>query len=131
MSKYRLIDILNMISKGELKEGTKVKFKGDIYTYRRYKSKMFASLFKDTADSPEDDLFNNYLSYYYISSILDEEVELIEPDHFTDVGKMAEKIKELDISEMEIENFQDVEFIFMNIACKLNEVIRRINNERL
>lgn len=103
----KLIDILNMISKGELKEGT---------TFRDKETGMKISEFV---------LGKKELG----ANRLNEEYEIIEPDHFTDVGEMAEKIKELDISEMEIENFHDVEFIFTDIACKLNEVIRRINNE--
>ena len=112
----KLIDILIMISKGELKEGTKIKIGREIYSWN--------TGFMNNAFEGEDD---TYLDPMQCLSV---EVELIEPDHFADVGEMAEKIKELDISEMEIENFQDVEFIFMNIACKLNEVIRRINNVR-
>ena len=123
-NKYKLIDILNKIANGELKEGTKVIWKGkegwgDIeYTYK------------------DGDLERNgccetvYIYEEIFARHLNEEVELIEPDNLPDVGKMAEKIKELDISEMEIENFQDVEFIFTDRACKLNEVIRRINNVR-
>ena len=107
----KLIDILNMISKGELKEGT---------TIRDKEKGMKISEFV----LGEKELNENRLNEEY------ELIEPKEPDHFTDVGKMAEKIKELDISEMEIENFQDVEFIFTDIACKLNEVIRRINNVR-
>ena len=101
----KLIDILNMISKGELKEGT---------TFRDKETGMKISEFV----LGKKELNENRLN---------EEYELIEPDHFTDVGEMAEKIKELDISEMEIENFYDVEFIFTDIAYKLNEVINKVN----
>ena len=101
----KLIDILVMISKGELKEGT---------TFRDKETGMKISEFV----LGKKELNENRLN---------EEYELIEPDHFTDVGEMAEKIKELDISEMEIENFYDVEFIFTDIAYKLNEVINKVN----
>lgn len=153
MSKYKLIDILVMISKGELKEGTKIKW--DIYEY----------IYKD------DELVRKEcgVSYYIFEDMesrhLNTEVELIEseckhewekyslgrlggitenhrycakcgideiePNHFTDVGKMAtERIQELDIdsttwNDLYIEQRLDILFE------KQNEVIRRINNERL
>ena len=56
-------------------------------------------------------------------------MKLIEPDHFADVGKMEEKIEELDIdsttwNDLYIEQKLDILFE------KQNEVIRRINNVR-
>lgn len=116
----KLIDILVMISKGELKEGEKVEWDGVEYTY--YKRNGHDEIYSEE--------YGAYLWNDMYWGDLNEEAKLIEPDHFADDGKMAEKIKELDISEMEIENFYDVEFIFTDIACKLNEVIRRINNVR-
>lgn len=109
----KLIDILNMISKGELKEGTKIKYNDTIYKCK-----------EGNVFDPKSGI--GLLEYIYEEN-LNDEVEIIEPDHFADGGEMAEKIKELDISEMEIENFHDVEFIFTDIACKLNEVINKVN----
>lgn len=56
-------------------------------------------------------------------------MKLIEPDHFTDVGKMEEKIKELDFFDYDCEDLEDYRTI-LTITDKLNEVIRRINNVR-
>lgn len=110
----KLIDILVMISKGELKEGTKVIYKETKFEYERLEL--------------EDD--EGYSIMYSVNDILDlsGECELIEPDHFTDVGKMAEKIKELDNYEWQEGDYDyQIEILYR----KLNEVIRRINNERL
>ena len=63
-----------------------------------------------------------------ITYCLKDNCKLIEPDHFTDVGKMAEKIKELDNYDWQE---GDYEYQIEIICNKLNEVIRRINNERL
>lgn len=117
----KLIDILNMISKGELKEGT---------TFRDKETGMKISEFV---------LGKKELS----ENRLNEEYELIEPkeiDHFADVGKMAEKIEELDvlgigesqnIDNLELANsMSDLRNIIREMQHKINEVIRRINNVR-
>ena len=92
MSKYKLIDILVMISKRELKEYTKVKwdefeyickkdFLGEKYLERKDEECKFISILED-------------MELRHLNA----EVEIIEPDHFTDVGKMAtEKIEELNV----------------------------------
>ena len=122
----KLIDVLVMISKGELKEGTKVIYKETKFEYERLEL--------------EDD--EGYSIMYLVNDILDlsGECELIEPDHFTDVGKMAEKIKELDV--LGIEESQNIDNLGLansivdlrneirEIQHKLNEVIRRINDVR-
>lgn len=73
----RLIDVLNKIADGELKEGTKVKVddKTFVYGYQNH-IKVFSN-----------EIRNEYLD---VLQCLAEEVELIEPDHSPDVGKMAE-----------------------------------------
>ena len=149
----KLIDILNMISKGELKEGTKLNLIADDYITHLYfdgevirfikTDDIYAFTCKDINDEDEYELIEPECKHIWHEwsvgnrlkvtnyrrckkcGVLEETVY----NHFTDNGKMAEKIKELDI-RMEIENFHDVEFIFTDIACKLNEVIRRINNVR-
>ena len=104
----KLIDILNMISKGELKEGTKIKLEGNYWD-------LFCA---ETADT----LYPEILDH------LNKTVELIEPDHFADVGKMAtEKIEELVADEINGKSLAEAISI---IGGKLNEVIRRINNAR-
>ena len=123
----KLIDILNMISKGELKEGTKIKIGREIYSWN--------TGFMNNAFEGEDD---TYLDPMQCLSV---EVELIEPDHFADVGKMAtEKIEELDVlgigESQNIDNLGlansivDLRNEIREIQHKLNEVIRRINNVR-
>jgi hypothetical protein len=78
----RLIDILNKIANGELKEGTKVKVSimDDVYTY---------NWFYELVDEKGKQLFDNYTLY-----ALHQEVELIEPNHSPDVGKMVEHFRE-------------------------------------
>jgi hypothetical protein len=101
----KLIDILVMISKGELKEGT---------TFRDKETGMKISEFV---------LGKKELG----ANRLNEEYEIIEPDHFTDDGKMAEKIKELDNYDWPEDDYNyQIEMLYR----KLNEVIRRINNVR-
>lgn len=76
----RLIDILNKIANGELKEGTKVKYKEYEYIYKD------DALLRETEDN------------FYFVDLMDEisllsltkECELIEPKHLPDVGKMIE-----------------------------------------
>ena len=134
----KLIDILNKIANGELKEGTKVIWKGKEgwgeleYTYTN------GDLERKCCDE----------TIYFYEEIfarhLNDEVELIEPDHFPDVGEMAEptdntKIEELDV--LEIRDSQNIDNIGLanligdlsneirEIQHKLNEVIRYINKE--
>lgn len=107
----KLIDILVMISKGELKEGTKVIYDNDIYTYDGDEMRRMNGicLCEDT----------------YLSN-LNDECELLEPDHFTDGGKMAtEKVEELEYDDRMTEYVN-----ILSIITKLNEVIRRMNNGR-
>lgn len=135
--KLKLIDVLNMIANGELKEGTRVKYLKNIYIYKKYEGKEYASLYREEADSPEKDLFYDE-RYIFITVILNNEVELIEPDHFADVGKM-EKIKELKYDDFwewdaysageDEEEFIGTETAIKMIFNKLNEVIRKINKE--
>ena len=143
--KLKLIDVLNMIAKGELKEGTKVKYKGVEFIYEDNE------LYDDDGD--------NICCYMCDRFDLTIEVELIEPpcehewldwethrmgegrirryrrcnkcgleeetedNHFADVGKM-ENIEELKLFELDQGTAIDYK-----IAFKLNEVIRKINKE--
>ena len=122
----KLIDILVMISKGELKEGT---------TFRDKETGMKISEFV----LGKKELDENRLNEEY------ELIEPKEPDHFTDVGKMAEKIEELEDSDVLNLPYRTIKFsmdertiqmYFSEVVRrlkmhedKLNEVIRRINNE--
>lgn len=121
--KLKLIDILNKIANGELKEGTKVK----VFNYDFAKSYNYHLVFN------EGELrTGNGNIFVCPCKDLNEECELIEPKHLPDVGKMAEcfsnkgntleptdnpKIEELDAYELDL----------LKIFYKLNEVIRYIN----
>lgn len=112
----KLIDILVMISKGELKEGTKIKYNGTIYKCK-----------DGNVFDPKSGV--GLLEYIYEEN-LNDELELIKPNHSPDIGKMAtEKIEELDTdsttwNDLYIEQKLDILFE------KQNEVIRRLNNEQ-
>ena len=152
--KLKLIDVLNMIAKGELKEGTKVKYKNIEWEYKTFGKEGE----KDLVDKANFTLFEQF----YMDA-LSEEVELIEPEckhewnsagklcggiqtthkvckicgleeetednHFADVGKMAEptdntKIEELDKEEMLCLTLQCAIAV---LTDKLNEVINKVN----
>ena len=52
--KLKLIDVLNMIAKGELKEGTKVKIRDYVYVLiRQYCSDVMPDLFREDEDGDE------------------------------------------------------------------------------
>lgn len=144
--KLKLIDVLNMIAKGELKEGTKVRYEDVEYTYKKFDSQD-----NDSTDLISDSSCSIFEDYFLTS--LQDEVELIEPscehewldwethrmgegrirryrrcnkcglEEETNVGKPIEpsKIEELEIS--------DRYYTVQEIIGKLNEVIRKINKE--
>ncbi len=114
----KLMDILNMISKGELKEGTKVIYKETKFEYERLEL--------------EDD--EGYSIMYSVNDILDlsDECELIEPDHFADVGKMAEPTDNAKIEEISAWGRTSFEYgtpvpADWVMANKINEIIRKLN----
>ena len=77
-SKLRLIDILNKIANGELKEGTKLKVLRDSDEY-------LLTEYRGLIDEYGKDIFE-----IYNLKALNEEVELIEPNDFGGADKMAE-----------------------------------------
>ena len=119
----RLIEVLNKIANGELKEGTKVKLLYDDTIYELYCD----DLIREGDNRPIFDLCS--------FEVFREEVELIEPQEPDD----NTKIEELDI--LEIEDSQNIDNIGLansigdlrneirEIQHKLNEVIRYINKE--
>lgn len=117
----RLIDILNKIANGELKEGARVIWDFKEYTYDgEYELWRIGSGGYHCDILEEADLCN-----------LNEKVELIEPNYFADNGKMAEhtdntKIEELDKEEMLCLTLQCAIAV---LTDKLNEVIRKLNKE--
>lgn len=131
----RLIEVLNKIANGELKEGTKVKW--DVFEYT-YKKDQWGECYLERKKGEYD--ISSILDDMYLRN-LTSEVELIEPDHFTDVGKMAEhlredtkmieptdntKIEELVADEINGKSYAEAISI---IGGKLNEVIRKLNKE--
>lgn len=125
--KLKLIDVLNMIAKGELKEGTKVRYEDVEYTYKKFDSQD-----NDSTDLISDSSCSIFEDYFLTS--LQDEVELIEPpcEHecIADIGKSIEptKIEEL-IDWYELPNGLTSEEKIHIVWNKLNEVIRKINKE--
>ena len=157
VSKLKLIDVLNMIAKGELKEGTKVKVRENMYSFNDNDLKR---------EDDEDFVITVFEENTF--AVLDIEVELIEPpcehewenyethrigegiirkgrrckkcgleevteQRISDEGKTLEptKIKELNLS---MDNGKGTGHMFTRLAeetivNKLNEVIRKINKE--
>ena len=116
--KLKLIDVLNMIARGELKEGTKVNLIADDYlTKLYYDGELIRFVASDNiyAFTPKD--IND-----------EDEYELIEPNDFGGADKTIEpsKIEELDKEEMLCLTQQCVIAV---LTDKLNEVIRVINKE--
>jgi hypothetical protein len=111
--KYKLIDILNKIANGELKEGTKV-----IYDEETYILNDENELERELGFTLLDDIYMNNLS---------DEVELIEPDHLPNVGKMAEPIDNIEELDADYYEDQPKDYTIRAIINKLNEVIRYIN----
>lgn len=124
----KLIDVLNKIANGELKEGTKFVYRGNMYIWED-------NMILNTTNTDVFDIADR--------SDLNMELELIEPDDFADVGKMAEtnqfredtkmieptdnaKIEELIDWYQLIDGTTDEEKIHI-VWNKLNEVIRKIN----
>ena len=144
--KLKLIDVLNMIAKGELKEGTKVKWQKIEY------------IFEDGELEREgDEETVNIFEDMYCINLNDEKVELIEPpcehewldwethrmgegrirryrrcnkcgleeetedNHFADVGKMVEELKYDEIWEWDPygDGYEQEEFVGTETAIKM------------
>jgi len=125
--KIKLIDVLNMIANGELKEGTKVKYGGVEYTYKKFDSQD-----NDSTDLISDSSCSIFEDYFLTS--LQDEVELIEPP-CVGVDKTIEptKIEEIEgkievLGAVDLAESWMVHYIREN-RNKLNEVIRKINKE--
>ena len=75
----KLIDVLVMISTGELKEGTKIVWKETEYTYAG----------NDLMDEEDDySLFD-----FVISESLNDEVELIQPEQLSECMKKDRRVR--------------------------------------
>ena len=139
----RLIDILNKIANGELKEGTKVIW--DVYEYTYKKGDCYDEYLERKVDE------FNYVDIIDDMALrhLNAEVELIEPHHIRDDTKMieptdntTEKIKELkqldmDFAEIDFSSHEEYARCAIQVLAremikqidKLNEVIRKLNKE--
>ena len=107
----RLIDILNKIANGELKEGSKIisSILDDEYTYNEW---------HELVNKNGENIFNVYNLY-----ALKDAVELIEPQEPTD----NTKIEELEaMGETKFEYGEPVPADWV-MANKINEIIRYIN----
>lgn len=107
----RLIDILNLIAKGELKEETQMRIGCVNFFYRN-------GILENGKGYP---LFT---SGYLSKSTLLQDVEIT--DHIGEPDKKVEKIEEI---RMDIFNCEalDCENEILRLADKLNEVIRELN----
>ena len=114
VGKYKLIDVLNKIANGELKEGTKIKVLRDSDEY-------ILTEYRGLVDENGKDIFE-----IYNLKALNEEVELIEPHQFCEDTKM---IEELDVVKCEpmLYNSHAIMGMITENRNKLNEVIRKIN----
>ena len=101
-SNYKLIDVFNMISNGELKEGTKVIWLGDSYEC------IDGDLIEETSKTS---LFD-YIDF----ESLNDEVEVIEPD---DDVKKVEKLDADALTWNDLKTKQKIEILFN----KINELI--------
>ena len=141
-NKYKLIEVLNKIANGELKEGTKVRCNGYNYEYRK--------LHRDSGKNTLD-LYSEHnaslINTAYLTTALSLEVELIEPHHIRDDTKIieptdntTEKIKELkqldmDFAEIDFSSHEEYARCAIQVLArkmtkqidKLNEVIRKLN----
>ena len=111
----RLIDILNKIANGELKEGARV-----IWDFKEYIYDGQHELWRNQGRCHYDILEEICLGN------LSEEVELIEPHQFREDTKISEPTDNTKIEELD-----GYEANLMHIFFKLNEVIRIINKRVL
>ena len=107
----KLIDILNLIARGELEEGTKIGLHGHEWEFRRNEKEGNYDLYRDCP------LFEEY----HLSAIEDE-VEII--GHDTNVATKIEELIDWHSPENDLRNNGVLTGMLWN---KLNEVIRELN----
>lgn len=98
----KIIDILNKMSNGDLKNGFKIGWNGFTYTYNEING---------FRDKHGDTLSENT----FIECCLNDEVEVIEEN---------KEIEELEISEKDRRYYVE---LLINIADKTNELVRAVN----
>lgn len=121
--KYKLIDILNKIADGELKEGTQIIW--DVYEYTYKKGDCYDEYLERKVDK------FNYVDIIDDMALrhLNAEVELIEPHHIRDDTKIIEPTDNTTEKIEELECGDKYGGITARIINKLNEVIRKLNKE--
>lgn len=110
----KLIDILNLIAKGELEEGTKIKARNKIY---RFGKDDYSGEHSDLFYEDSDGINNCFFDECYLDSALNEEVEIIGKD-----TNVATKIEEIQFGDCDY-----IEDKTRILTDKLNEVIRELN----
>lgn len=137
-----LIDILNMISKGELKEGTKIMYKDIIYNYKNgnvFDPKSGFGLMEDIYEenlNDELELIEAECKHEWKKYSLGRLGGITENhrrckkcgiDEIEDVGKMANNTYEIEELIADEINGKSLAEALSIIGGKLNEVIRYIN----
>lgn len=108
---YKLIDVLNKIANGEIEEGTKVIYNDMEFVYDG-----------EELWSEEDLTIHYYIDY---NAELNKVVELIEPEHIPEVGKMVEKLDMDALTWNDLKTKQKIEILFN----KINELIDAMEEE--
>lgn len=134
----RLIDILNKIANGELKEGTKLKVRDNTYEFTKQYRTDIVDIVPDLVREDYEGERISIFEDFYLTSLLNDELELIEPEEPTDNTKI-EELKQFDMDFGEIDFASHEEYARCSIQVlaremikqidKLNEVIRKINKE--
>ena len=131
----KLIDVLNMISKGELEEGTIVVIKNIQYEYRASATIAKGEIAEYDLYSREGDTLFDTL---YITQAINEEAEIIPPEKWYKTNKKIEKLDIKFYVKMGLVNPQNNEKVIVSeinklssenneMAKKINEIIERMN----
>ena len=125
----KLIDVLNMISKGELEEGTIVMVGG-----RRYKYECTTSgENRDLIDSVGDTIFDNA----YLTEVINAETEITPPDQIGEVDKKVKHSpdtrKPIDLLDKDSTCWNDlyVEQKLDVLFNQINLVTKAVNNNEI
>lgn len=103
--KVKIIDILNKMADGTLKDGFKFEYKGESYTYNKHKNSIF------------NDESGDYLGEFVALDI-----------YFLDEVEVIEDVKEIEeIQIIHLDDNNTAIFIFMD---KINELVRAVNELR-
>ena len=122
--KYRLVDILNKIANGELKEGTKVKIRDNIYEFtKQYRTDIAPDLVREDYEYKGEKI--SIFEDFYLVSILTDEVELIEPQEPTECEHEWENYGMYNPNTGETKDFRKC------AKCDLEEYIEPTDNTKI